>query len=209
MSKSLQDQLLALGLAKEKASDRTRDKTGDKIREKSRHTPNHPPRSGQHSKTQKEANKPRSQRNAARDPKSTGDISLEQAYRIRASVEKTEKQKAHERKMEEERKRAVINRQIRAIIDAHRLNLADAEEARYFMYKDRIRKVHVNAEQLQQLNEGQLGVVYLGGGYHILASEHIETVRNISPTHVPDLLAGADDDDDLGAAFEQSSGSSE
>lgn len=205
MSKSLQDQLLALGLAKEKAKEKTRHAP----RQPPRQPPRHAHRPDPHSKTQKTANKSGPQRGTAGSPKSTDDISLEQAYRIRERVEKTEKQKAHERRMEEERKRAAINRQIRAVIDAHRLNLTDAEEARYFMYKGRIRKVHVSAEQLLQLNEGQLGVVYLGGGYHILASEHIEAVRNISPTHVPDLLAGAEDDDELAAAFEQSSESSE
>ncbi len=62
------------------------------------------------------------------------------------------------------------------------------------MYKARIRKVHVSAEQLAGLNSGKLGVVYLAGGYHILASEQIEEVKRLSPAHVPDLLSGGDDD---------------
>lgn len=141
---------------------------------------------------------------ATKDSRSAEEISLEQAYRIRESQEKSEKQKARDRKIEEDRKRAMLNKQIRKIIDEHRLNLADAEDARYFMYKERIRKVHVSAEQLVQLNEGKLGVVYLAGGYHLLASEDIETVRKLSPAHVPDLLTGADDDEELGEAFEKS-----
>src|SRR5690606_28466695 len=111
---------------------------------------------------------------------------------------------ARERKMEEDRRRAAINKQIREIVEAHRLNLADASEARYFMYKERIRKVYATAEQLSMLNDGRLGVVYLVGGYHILNSEHAEAVRKISADHVADLLSGAGDEEDLWGAHEQS-----
>jgi uncharacterized protein YaiL (DUF2058 family) len=196
VSKSLQDQLLALGLAKDKVKQSSRPKPhGKKHSEAKRPGPNKPG-SGRI-------------RPAAKDLKAEDNISLEQAYRIRDSVEKTEKQKARERKMEEDRKRAALNRQIRQIVDAHRLNLAEAEQARFFMYKERIRKVHVSAEQFKQLNEGLLGVVYLGGGYHILGSEQIEAVRKISPEHIPDLLAGDGDDEELWEAFEKSANAAE
>ena len=197
MSKSIQDQLLALGLAKEKIGE----KIGEKVGEKARQAAKPKPDSRKLSPARRTSLRAPA---AAKAPVTTDDISLEQAYRIRESVEKTEKQKARDRKMEEDRKRAVLNRQIRAIIDAHRLNRDDAEQARYFMYKDRIRKVHVSGEQLLQLNAGKLGVVYLAGGYHILESEHIEEVRMLSPVHVPDLLSGGDDDEELWTAFEKS-----
>jgi len=203
VSKSLQDQLMALGLAKEKV----REKVRGKVREKTRQTPDQKPHFQKRSAAKKpEPAHPAAKRvsESAANAKSADDISLEQAYRIRESEEKSEKQKARERKMEEDRKRAVLNKQIRQIIDQHRLNLAEADEARYFLYKDRIRKVHVTAEQLLQMNEGKLGVVYLAGGYHLLSGEHIEAVRKLSPAHVPDLLAGADDDEELWAAFEKS-----
>ncbi len=183
MSKSLQDQLLALGLAKKNSVKQA-------------------PR-------QQQANGSSAQRRGGAKPavaepkpvqlkpdlKQDENISLEQAYRIREAQEKSAKQKARERKMEEDRRRAALNRQIKQIIEAGRLNLADATEARYFMYKDRIRKLYVGPEQLVDLNNGNLGVVYLAGGYHILASEQIEEVRKISPAHVADLLAGSADDD--------------
>lgn len=203
MSKSLQDQLMALGLAKEQV----REKAGEKAGKKVGPAPNRKP----HSQKRSTANKPGAGHSASKhaaasaaNSKSVDDISLEQAYRIRESQEKSEKQKARERKIEEDRKRALLNKQIRQIIDQHRLNLAEADEARYFMYKDRIRKVHVTAEQLLQLNAGKLGVVYLAGGYHLLFGEHIEAVRKLSAAHVPDLLSGADDDEGLWEAFEKS-----
>lgn len=208
MSKSLQDQLLALGLAKEKS------KTGSAQKSRSggshRHDKSGPvaPRQEPSRAATRPPTAPKhSPQNRAPDitPESITpeSITLEQAYRIREKEEKSAKQRARELKIEEDRQRAALNRQIRSIVDAGRLNLADASEARYFMYKERIRKVYASAEQLAGLNDGSLGVVYLAGGYHILTAEHIGAVRAISPDHVADLLSGASDDDELGAAFEQ------
>ncbi len=188
---------MALGLAKE----RVREKVRDKVRPAA--TPK--PHSNQHSTGKKAGpRRPGPERvTASKASKSADDISLEQAYRIRENLEKSEKQKARERKMEEDRKRAAMNRQIRKIVDDYRLNKSDADEARFFMYKERIRKVYVTSEQLEQLNSGLLGVVYLAGSYHILATAQIEAVREISPAHVPDLLSGGDEDEELWGAFEQ------
>ncbi len=207
MSKSLQDQLLALGLAKtaakkaphkppasksasdqraatEKSASDRRAATEKRGTER-KPTPKQPARPARPN--------PRPERKLV-DPRLAENISLEQAYRIREAEEKSAKQRARERKLEDDRKRAILNRQIRQIIDSGRLNLPDAAEARYFLYKDRIRKVHVNPEQLTSLNNGELGVVYLAGGYHILVSEQVEEVRKLSPAHVPDLLVGGDDE---------------
>lgn len=194
MSKSLQDQLLALGLAK------------TRTRETPRKPPFNKPTADQQvagkqgADERKSARKPSAQTvrphprpNPRPDPRLDENISLEQAYRIREAEEKSARQRAHERKLEEDRKRAALNRQIRQVIDSGRLNLPDAAEARYFMYKERIRKVHVSPEQWVDLNSGALGVVYLAGGYHILSRERVEEVRKLSPAHVPDLLAGSDD----------------
>jgi uncharacterized protein YaiL (DUF2058 family) len=203
MSKSLQDQLLALGLAKEKSKPGSAQKSrngGGQRHDQSR------PASPRKDSARAAAKPTTAQKNSSPHvaPDITPEsITLEQAYRIREKEEKSAKQRARDLKMEADRQRAALNRQIRNIVDAGRLNLADAGEARYFMYKDRIRKVYASAEQLAGLNEGSLGVVYLAGGYHILAAEHIETVRQISPDHVADLLSGASDDDELGAAYEQ------
>jgi hypothetical protein len=188
VSKSLQDQLLALGLAKNAAREAPRPPRNQKP-VADRRAAAKPATPGRKPADPKPVHQPRP------DLKADENISLEQAYRIREAHEKTAKQKARDLKMEEDRKRAALNRQIKQIIEAGRLNLPDAAEARYFMYKDRIRKVHVSPEQLLDLNSGKLGVVYLTGGYHVLASAAIEEVRKLSPTHVPDLLAGSAEDD--------------
>jgi len=208
LSKSLQDQLLALGLAKTSAREAPRKqqskpsaaarsgaaKPADSERRPFKPRPAQQTGSAKPGSIKSGSVKSGSAKSAP-DLKQDENISLEQAYRIREAQEKSAKQKAHEIKMEEDRRRAALNRQIKQIVDAGRLNLPDAAEGRYFLYKNRIRKVWVSPEQLLELNSGKLGVVYLAGGYHILASEQIEQVRQLSPDHVPDLLAGAEDDD--------------
>ncbi len=178
MSKSLQDQLLELGLARER--------------------PTRTPAKRRKRPAQQSAGKKR-----AAATGSDANLSLEEAYRLRQKHDKEQALAAKRRKQEEDRRRRELNEAIRAIVDPHRLNDPAAEEARYFMYKERIRKVYVTPEQLAAINEGGLGIVYLAGGYHLLAPEHIEAVRALSPEHVPDLGAacdGAEADGDADAA---------
>ena len=164
MSDSLQDQLKALGLAKDKPKKQARG-------------PGRKP--------------------AARKQQPKGELSLEQAYALKRRDEQQKADKARKKKQAEDRQRRLLNNEIRKIVDAHRLNNKDAEIARNFTYKGRIRKVHVTPEQLIELNSGKLGIVYLSGGYHLLAPEHIEAVRNLAADHVPDLESAAPDDGDF------------
>ena len=64
------------------------------------------------------------------------------------------------------------------------------------MFRGRIRKIAVTAEQLRALNGGELGIAYLSGAYHLLAAEHLEAVRQLSAEHVVDLEDGHHDDGD-------------
>lgn len=154
MSDSLQDQLLALGLARKKAS-----------------------------ATKQKRKPPRKKK-----PGDSGTgLSLEKAYALRQREEKELADKARRRKQAEDRKRREINQAIRAIVSKNRLNSAEAELSRNFMYKGRIRKVNVTGDQLKALNAGELGLVYLTGGYHLLAPEWVDKVRELAPDHVPDL----------------------
>jgi uncharacterized protein YaiL (DUF2058 family) len=165
VSKSLQEQLRELGLA--------RDRPGQGA--------------GKNGGRQKPRNAQRPQPPQPPQPPTAADVSLEQAFRLREQAEMSEARRAKLRKQEEDRQRHELNQAIKAIVEPDRLNDASAEEARYFLYKGRIRKVHVTPEQLAALNEGRLGLVYLAGGYHILAPEQVEAVRKISPEHVVEL----------------------
>jgi len=174
MSKSLQDQLLALGIANEKPK---------KTRIPSRRTPGNAdrrPGAGSSSK------KGQGQGKQA----AGGEVSLDRAYALRKQEEKKQADTARKRKQAEDCRRRQFNKEIRAIVSKHRLNVTKAEVPRHFMYRGRIRKINLTPDQLKALNAGELGVAYLSGGYHLLAPEHVEAVRKLSEEHVPDLASG-------------------
>lgn len=168
MADSLQDQLLALGLAKDRKSARK--------------------------------HKPRKNRGQSRSAtptqvdKNRGEMSLDKAWALREKEEKRSAAQRRARKIEEDRKRREINKAIKAIVESHRLNRADAEVARNFLYRERIRKVYVTPDQNKALASGELGLVYLSGGYHLLPAERVEAVRKIAADHVVDL--GGDEPED-------------
>jgi len=155
-SKSLQDQLLALGLASKKPQNK-------------RHSPVRP-----------------SSRSATKKP-AKQDVSLDQAYRIRAREERRQKQQIADQKQETERKRKEINQKIKAIIKSEAIRDKAADTKRNFLYKGRIRSVLATPEQVRAINSGTLGVVYLSGNYHLLKADRIEEIRLFAPDHVPDL----------------------
>ena len=162
MADSLQDQLRALGLAKEKKPQR-RKSTG---------------------------RKPVRKKPAA--VKGGGEMSLGKAWALRDRDEKKSAEQARARKLEEDRRRREINKAIRGIVEPNRLNRKDAEVARNFMYRGRIRKIYVTPEQNAALASGEMGLVYLSGGYHVLSAEHTGAVREIADDHVVDLSGGDD-----------------
>ena len=166
MADSLQDQLLALGLAKDKQR-----KPGKK-----------------HKRPNRPGGRP------AQASKNPGEMSLDKAWALREKEEKRSAAQRRARKIEEDRKRREINKAIKAIVEPHRLNRADAEVARNFLYRERIRKVYVTPDQNKALASGELGLVYLSGGYHLLPAERVEAVRKIAADHVVDL--GGDEPED-------------
>lgn len=119
--------------------------------------------------------------------KNRGEISLDQAYRIRGKDERQEKEKAIARKRAEERERREINQKIQAIIKQHAVRDANADTKRNFLYKGRIRSVLATLEQVKEINNGVLGVVYLSGNYHLLPIDKIEEIRQFAASHIPDL----------------------
>ena len=168
MSKSLQDQLLALGLAAKKPK---------KVRRPAR-------RASGTANQQPDAGKGPGRGGQV----SGGEVSLDRAYALRKQEEKKQADTARKRKRAEDRQRRQLNQEIRAIVSKHRLNEANAEIPRHFMYRGRIRKINVTPDQLKALNTGEFGIAYLSGGYHLLAPEHLDAVRKLSADHIPDLV---------------------
>ena len=170
MSESLQDQLLALGLAKSK------------------------PRKGPKKPRRRKA----SGKGRAGAKKTGGEISLDAAYRARDKDEKSsaDKAKAEKRALDLERRR--VNSQIQQLLEGNTLNDPKAELKRNFLFKGRIRTVLVTPEQLEALNDGTLGLVFLRGNYLVVKPELRDEIKALSDDHVPDLAAdeGANDEGD-------------
>lgn len=175
MADSLQEQLRALGLA--------RDKPGQERKKESPRTPG--------------GGRKRKDRRPRKPGGGAGEPSLDRAWALREQQEKDEADAARRRKLAEDRRRHEINQSIRRIVDAHRLNREDAEVARNFLFRGRIRKVYVTPEQQAALTAGELGIVYLTGGYHLLAPEQLEAVRAIDPGHLVELDTGAPDEEEF------------
>jgi uncharacterized protein YaiL (DUF2058 family) len=182
MGDSLQDQLRALGLATKRQAERKSN------RRKPRGGKTGAQRSG-------EASGCSAGHGAGQRP--AGELSLDQAYALREREEQRLAQQARDRKLAEERRRREINDSIRAIIDAHRLNRDDAEIARNFMFRGRIRKLYVTPEQQRALNADEIGIAYMSGGYHLLAREHCDAVRAISAEHVVEPQAGGEGEEEF------------
>jgi uncharacterized protein YaiL (DUF2058 family) len=130
---------------------------------------------------------------APRKPDGDDDISLDQAYRIRIKEERREKEQAIAEKRELERQRREVNKKISGIINEDSVRDEKAEIKRSFIYKGKIRSVLTTAEQLKQINAGELGVVYLSGNYHLMPADKIKEIRQFAPDHIPDLT-GADNE---------------
>ena len=122
-------------------------------------------------------------------------MSLDRAYALRRQEEKKQADTARKKKRAEDLQRRQLNNEIRAIVSKHRLNDSKAEVPRHFMYRGRIRKINLTPDQLKAVNAGELGIAYLSGGYHLLAPEHVESVRKLSAAHIPDLASGDTEED--------------
>ena len=165
MSNSLKDQLLALGLAPKKS----------KPEPKKRHI---------------------AQVKTVRPQKRGGDeISLDQAYSIRNREERQQKERAVELKREQERQRRETNQKIKAMVKEAAIRDPAAENKRNFLYKGRIRSVLATRKQIEEINKGTIGIVYLSGNYHLMQADKIEEIRQFAPDHIPDL-SGAENADE-------------
>ena len=86
-------------------------------------------------------------------------MDLAKAYAIRAQKEKDERIEAERLKQEEARLRREAKAKVDELLKGKSLNDAAADIARHFPYGGKIKRIHVNAEQLKALNAGELGVV--------------------------------------------------
>ena len=126
----------------------------------------------------------------------SAEISLDQAYRIRSKEERLQKEKAIELKREQERQRREINQKIKSMVKEGAIRDPAAENKRSFLYKGRIRSVLATLEQINEINKGTIGVVYLSGNYHLLQADKVEEIRQFAPDHIPDLSGAENAEED-------------
>ena len=126
---------------------------------------------------------------------SKAEISLDQAYRIRSKDERVKKEQAVALKRELERQRRQINQKIKSLIKEHAVRDEAADSKRNFLYKGRIRSVLATRDQVSEINNGALGVVYLSGNYHLMPADKIEEIHQFAADHIPDL-SGAESEDE-------------
>ena len=167
MTDSLRDQLLGLGFKAAPKPERT------------------PPR-----------NAPRARKHGGK-PKTREDIDLAKAYAIRAQREKEERIEAERQKQEAARQRREARAKLAAFVQDKALNDPAAEIARHFEYGGKIKRIHVNADQLKALNAGELGVLQLDGRYLLVTAAVLAEAESIFPPCVAlrvDPGAPAEDD---------------
>lgn len=205
MTDSLRDQLLGLGFKPSPKPERKPERKPDP-RPDARHAGNRP---AGNRPVGKPAGKPAARPgqgarpNSAPRPaqakpaRSREEMDLAKAYAIRAQKEKDERIEAERLKQEEARVRREAKARVEELLKGKSLNDPNAEIARHFPYGGKIKRIHVNAEQLKALNAGELGVVQQNGRYLLVAAALLAEAESIFPPCValkvdPDAPAGDD-----------------
>lgn len=125
---------------------------------------------------------PQGQSRKPRPPQ--GDIDLAKAFAIRAQREKDERIEAERLKQEEARLRREARAKLETFMQGKALNRPEADIARHFEYGGKIKRIHVDAEQLAALNAGELGVVQLNGRYLLVSAAVLDEAEAIFPQGV-------------------------
>lgn len=144
--------------------------------------------------------------NASRKPAATvDDVDLAKAYALRSQTEAAEKKRVTREAEAAARAKKERRRKLQALLKDAALNKTEAEHARHFEHRNKIRRVHVDAEQLAAINAGALGIVQWGGSYLVVSAATARQAAAIDADALavlvgPNAPAGVDADgipDDL------------
>jgi uncharacterized protein YaiL (DUF2058 family) len=198
MTDSLRDQLLGLGFKPAPKPERKPERRPER-----RPDPNHAGKQAG-KPTGKPVGKPAggkpnpgSRPPQSRPARSREEMDLAKAYAIRAQKEKDERVEAERLKQEEARLRREAKARVEQLLKDKSLNDPNAEIARHFPYGGKIKRIHVNADQLKALNAGELGVVQQNGRYLLVTAALLTEAESIFPACValkvdPDAPAESD-----------------
>lgn len=200
MTDSLRDQLLGLGFKPAPKPERKPEHKPERkpdSRADNRHAGNKP--TGKPAGRPGQGARPNHAPRAAqpKPARSREEMDLAKAYAIRAQKEKDERIEAERQKQEEARVRREAKARVDELLKGKSLNDPNAEIARHFPYGGKIKRIHVNAEQLKALNAGELGVVQQNGRYLLVAAALLAEAESIFPACValkvdPNAPAGDD-----------------
>lgn len=115
----------------------------------------------------------------AQPARSQEEIDLAKAYALRDRLEREERERAKREAETKARERREKRLQLRGLLQGKSLNDAEADLMRHFPHSGKIKRVHVNAEQLLRLNAGELGVVQSDGHYLLVDRETALAVREL------------------------------
>ena len=195
MADSLRDQLLKSGLVQKLKSEAKPvapvPKQAKPQWQQGKHRTQQQPQQGRPA----DAGRPKPHPGAAGKP--TRDDDLARAYALRAQQEKAERERAQREAERIAREKKERKQKLAAALDGKALNAADAELPRHFPHGNKIRRIYCTADQLAQLNRGELGVVQLAGRYLLVTREIVLQVHAIQPEALVLLCdpdAPADDD---------------
>lgn len=163
MNNSLRDQLLGLGYKpaakpERKPQEKQPARANEKVLDRPRGKPQDRPRGNS------APGKPR----AASPARSREEMDLGKAYALRAQKEKDDRIEAERIKQEAACLRREAKAKLALLLAGKGLNDPTAEIARHFEYGGKIKRIHVTAGQLVELNAGLLGVVQVDGRYLLL-----------------------------------------
>ncbi|HET6553976.1 MAG TPA: DUF2058 family protein [Dyella sp.] len=178
MVDSLRDQLLKSGIVQQVREEKRQSAPpgGKPFPQRHGGKPPHAGKPGQH----KPQGKP--------GGKSQEEIDLAKAYAVRAQTEARERKQAEQAAAEEARLRRERKQKIQQLLNGKTLNKADVDHVRHFEYGGKIRRVHVDADQLASLNAGEIGVVQQQGRYLLVTRDMVEQVRAIDAQQVALLV---------------------
>lgn len=151
------------------------------------------------------ASAPKNLRGKASRKPLADDVDLAKAYALRSQTEAAEKKRVVREAEAAARAKKEGRRKLQALLKDAALNKADAEHARHFEHRGKIRRVHVDGAQLAALNAGALGIVQWGGSYLVVSADVARQSAEINADALallvdPDAPSGVDADgvpDDL------------
>jgi uncharacterized protein YaiL (DUF2058 family) len=136
----------------------------------------------------KPAPKPHMRKPEPRKPRAPAEPDLAQAFAMRAKADRAEREAAEREAREKAAEKKERKRKLQALLEGKALNKADADQPRNFEFGGKIRRVYVTAEQLRQLNAGDLGVVMHGGRALVVVRDVALQAQAIAPEVVALLV---------------------